>query len=331
MSGNWVSFPTYNITFNINPIAFTVFGLSIYWYGIIIAVGMLIAMIYCFKRMEKFGISSDRAVDVVIGGVIGGVLGARAYYIAFFDGITFSEFFNTRSGGLAIYGGVIGALLVGAIMCKIRKVKILPMFDITSIGFTIGQAIGRWGNFINQEAFGSQTDLPWGMTGNIIQSELNVGSADSSLLTVHPCFLYESIWCLLGFFILHFISKRRKFDGQVFLTYLAWYGIGRFFIEGLRTDSLMLGRLRVSQVLAGLLVIVSLIFIFAKLGKIKRSGVPAVLYAETDESKTLIASDYEKATSKNNKKDLKSDEENSTNDADDSSEKTEDTEDGKDN
>ncbi|MBR4092568.1 MAG: prolipoprotein diacylglyceryl transferase [Oscillospiraceae bacterium] len=290
---NFVSFPKLGIEFKVDRVAFEIFGFEIHWYAIIIGIGMLLALFYCFSVMKKFGVNSDRATDVVFVGLIGGILGARAYYIIFDNELTFADFFDIRGGGLAIYGGVIGAFLCAFITAKIRKIRFVPFADVAAIGFAIGQSIGRWGNLINQEAFGGPTNLPWGMTGNII--ELSVGDIYSSSYTmVHPCFLYESLWCAIGFVILHFLSKKRKFDGQIFLTYTAWYGLGRFFIEGLRTDSLMFGRLRVSQVLAGLCVIVSVILILSIFQKIKRSGIPAVLYVDTEESKKLIAEEEAK-------------------------------------
>ena len=290
---NFVSFPKLGIEFKVDRVAFEIFGFEIHWYAIIIGIGMLLALFYCFSVMKKFGVNSDRATDVVFVGLIGGILGARAYYIIFDNELTFADFFDIRGGGLAIYGGVIGAFLCAFITAKIRKIRFVPFADVAAIGFAIGQSIGRWGNLINQEAFGGPTNLPWRMTGNII--ELSVGDIYSSSYTmVHPCFLYESLWCAIGFVILHFLSKKRKFDGQIFLTYTAWYGLGRFFIEGLRTDSLMFGRLRVSQVLAGLCVIVSVILILSIFQKIKRSGIPAVLYVDTEESKKLIAEEEAK-------------------------------------
>lgn len=301
---DFVSFPKLGIRFELERVAFEILGFEMHWYAIIIAIGMLLALFYCFSVMKKFGINSDRASDVVFVGLIGGILGARAYYILFDSELTFADFFDIRGGGLAIYGGIIGAFLFAFITAKIRKVRFVPFADVAAMGFAIGQSIGRWGNFINQEAFGGPTNLPWGMTGNII--ELSVGDIYSSSYTmVHPCFLYESLWCAIGFVILHFLSKKRKFDGQVFLTYTAWYGIGRFFIEGLRTDSLMFGRLRVSQVLAALCVIVSVILIVYNIQKINRSGVPAVLYVDTEESKTLISEEEaneKKPKIKDNKK-----------------------------
>ena len=322
-----VGFPETGLVFDIDPTAFTLFGIDIRWYGIIIAAGMLLAFLYCFKRMTSFGISPDRAIDVVIGGVVGAIIGARLYYVAFSDDVTIADFFRIRNGGLAIYGGLIGAVVVGIVIMKFRKVKILPMLDVASLGFLIGQAVGRWGNFVNQEAYGDITTLPWGMSSYRIQIELGGGAYSEGLVMAHPCFLYESLWCILGFVILHFFSKKRSFDGQVFLSYVAWYGAGRFVIEGLRTDSLMLGRLRVSQVLAGALVITAIVLLLVISSKYKRSGEPAVLYVNTEESEKLISEDEQKY-SKNNKK--TEDAEESAEDETDNND-TEDNENGEDN
>ena len=298
-----VAFPKMGLEFNINNVAFTVFGMEIKWYGVIIAIGMVVAMLYCFRKMKEFGLDSDRAIDAVLGGLIGAIIGARLYYIVFNADVTMADFFKIRDGGLAIYGGLIGAILVAGIISKFRKIKFLPLLDIASLGFLIGQGIGRWGNFVNKEAFGAATDLPWGMASASIQSTLGAGS--SSVILAHPCFLYESIWCFIGLILLHFYSKRRKFDGEVFLLYTIWYGIGRFFIEGLRTDSLYIGRLRVSQLLAAVCVILALTIILFIRSKIKRDGV-AVLYRDTDESKLLLAQSEEKLTKSKEKKIYKS-------------------------
>lgn len=299
-----IVFPKLDIDVSINPTAFSIFGFDIQWYGIIITFGLILAMFYCFSKMKRFGIDSNRAIDAVIGGIIGGIIGARLYFVIFSwndykDNL--KEIFNTRNGGLAIYGGLIGAVLVGGIICKLKKVRLLPMLDVAVLGFLIGQGIGRWGNFVNQEAFGTNTDCIFGMTGGTIQSTivnemayqngsmfLN-GLEMSEKYAVHPCFLYESFWCILGFILLSIYSKHRKFDGQLTLMYVFWYGLGRFFIEGLRTDSLMLGRIRASQALAGILALTSLIFLIVVLAKYKRlNGDGFELYCNTEESKRLI-------------------------------------------
>ncbi|MDD7516865.1 prolipoprotein diacylglyceryl transferase [Ruminococcus flavefaciens] len=299
---NEIQFPELGWKFHIDPTAFTVFGIQIQWYGIIITLGLILALVYCLPKMKRFGLDSDRTLDVVIGGVLGGIVGARIYYVL----MRWDEYkwdwkaiINTRNGGLAIYGGLIGAILVGLIICKVRKVKILPMLDVTVLGFLIGQGIGRWGNFINQEAFGTNTDSFLGMTGGTIQRSISDSMQIGGDLyqegvnmlwekPVHPCFLYESVWCLLGFVILAFWSKRRKYDGQIFLMYLAWYGAERFFIEGLRTDSLMLGNIRVSQALSAVIFIVSVILQIILFAKRKRDPESFVLYASTEESHKLI-------------------------------------------
>ncbi len=309
---NQIVFPNLGIDVTINPTAFTIFGMEIQWYGIIITIGLLLAMMFGFRQMRSIGIDPDRAIDAVIGGIIGGLVGARAYYVIFnwdeFSGDLVS-IFNTRSGGLAIYGGIIGALLVGGVVAKLRKVRIFPLLDIVGTCFLIGQGVGRWGNFINQEAFGTNTDSLFCMTGGRIQYWINqnytaIGDDSlSAMYPVHPCFLYESVWCLLGFVLLAITLKKwRKFDGQIFLMYIGWYGLGRFFIEGLRTDSLMIGTLRVSQVLAAICVVAAVVMLVVFGSKVKRMGSDYVLYCNTKESKELLAQADAKADEYDRKK-----------------------------
>ena len=310
-----IEFPNLGFGVTIDPTAFTVFGLDIQWYGIIITLGLILAILYVFPRMKRFGIDSDRAVDAVIGGVLGGIVGARLYYVAMkWDeyskgsfGETFKAVINTRKGGLAIYGGILGAILVGFIICKIRKVRILPMLDVTVLGLLIGQGVGRWGNFVNQEAFGTNTDFFFGMTGGTIQRTINnavqiggemYNNGNPEMMwekAVHPCFLYESVWCILGFVILAFLSKGRRYDGQILLMYMAWYGFERFFVEGLRTDSLMIGNIRVSQALSAIIFIVSVVLQIVMFFRTKRDPESFVLYANTEESRMLIEESRRKA------------------------------------
>lgn len=276
---NWVGFPDLGI----DKIEFypyiSVFGFEIYIYGIIIAIGMGLAMIYGFKKAVNFGIDSDKMADVVVFGIIGGIVGARLYYVIFSWDVFKDDIwsiFDLRSGGLAIYGGIIGAILVGGIACKIKKLPLLPMLDIAGIGFLIGQSIGRWGNFFNVEAYGGHTELPWGMIGNKIPD---------SIAPVHPTFLYESIWCLLGFILLSIYAKRRKFDGEVFLLYISWYGFERFFVEGLRTDSLWLIEdvIRVSQALSAVLFVLAVAtFLFVRFYIMKKYPKRDYLYVQTE-------------------------------------------------
>lgn len=317
---NTVSFPSLNIEFPVYNTAFTIFGYEIKWYGIIITIGLFLAVIYCFKRMKKFGIDDDRAIDVVMVGFVGAIVCARLYYV-FLEWDSYkndiSKIFSVHSGGLAIYGGLIGAVLFGAVMAKIRRVRLMPLLDLAGMGFLIGQGVGRWGNFFNHECFGSNTSMPWGMTSPKIQAQIkatadeifaSTGVAVDPSLPVHPCFLYESLWCLLGFLLLHLYSKHRKFDGEIFFMYIGWYGLGRVFIEGLRTDSLMVGHIRISQLVAGVCVVISIASIAFMRHKIKMDG-EYVFYKDTEESAKLIAeteekykADEEKRTAKKNAK-----------------------------
>ncbi len=285
---------------------FELFGLSIYYYGVLIAVGIILAYIYAMRRCVKdFGLVKDRVFDVVFVCIIGGFLGARIYYCVFttlnpdspvkYDFVT--TFTTIRDGGLAIYGGIISAALLGILMCKLRKVNFLAMMDLASLGFLIGQTIGRWGNFVNQEAYGAECSSDWlfAMNGTLISEQMGSG------VTVHPCFLYESVWCLLGFIFLHIYSKKlRSFDGEIALLYVAWYGLGRFFIEGLRTDSLMAGSFRVSQLVAAVSCGVSLILFVTFKIITKKKGIP--LYVNSDASRELISSDLKKEEEKAAKK-----------------------------
>ena len=235
-------------TFNIGP-------LEIHWYGVLIALGMMLAVLYACGRCKEFGLKEDDLIDGVLCIVPFAVLCARLYYCIFqWDSYASNpiRILYIWEGGLAIYGGVIGAA-IGIVVfsyIKRKKVNLLAVLDITSLGFLIGQAMGRWGNFFNREAFGAETESFFRMglykqvleNGNIIDS--------TTMYYYHPTFLYESVWNLAGFVLLHFLSGKRKFDGQIALCYVAWYGLGRTFIEGLRTDSLMMGPIRVSQLLA---------------------------------------------------------------------------------
>lgn len=289
--------------FKLDRVMFKIPGtdFQIYWYGFLIAMGLLLALIYGFKKMPKLGIDPDRATDAVICGFFGAIIGARLYYVLFSlsdytkagGGLDLKAIINVRDGGLAIYGGIIGALIVGVIVAKIRKLKVTALLDVAGPCFLIGQAIGRWGNFFNVEAFGSNTTLPWGMMSESTIRYLathydSIEGTVDNFLPVHPCFLYESIWCAIGFVLLHLYMKHRKFDGEVFLMYIGWYGLGRFFIEGLRTDSLYFGNIRISQLIAGTCVLVSIILIIIFRGMVRRSGDYKFFY-ETDLSKQQLA------------------------------------------
>ena len=284
---NHVSFPSLGLEMEINRVAFTVFGVPIYWYGVCIALGLLLGMLYAFRYAKSYGIDADRMVDVIFVSTIAAIIGGRAYYVATapFEYQSVWEMIDIRLGGIAIYGGVIGAFLMGALMCRLRKVPMLPMFDLAAQGFLIGQCIGRWGNFFNQEAFGGNTTLPWGMISENTQQYLQSvqqtlaaqGMTVDPSMPVHPTFLYESIWCGLGFLLLWRYSKHRRFHGEMTLLYVMWYGFERFFVEGLRTDSLMVGNVRISQAVAALSVVAALVAWVVLRRKYR--GVPLVIPA----------------------------------------------------
>jgi phosphatidylglycerol:prolipoprotein diacylglycerol transferase len=313
-----LSFPGLGLELDVNRVAFTLpdflGGLPIYWYGIIIALGLLIGVLYFFARTKEFAVDPDRAADVLLVAIICSVIGARLYYVAFrWDSFkdNLASIFFIRDGGIAIYGCIIGAMLSALLMCKVRKVKFLPIMDLASGSLLLGQAIGRWGNFVNVEAFGSNTTMPWGMTSPSISAYLEssmtslsqIGVTVDPAMPVHPTFLYESLWCLAGFLLIFFFTKRRRFDGQLTLMYLGWYGLGRFFIEGLRTDSLLLGTIRISQLLALLCFLASVLTLVFILSKIRREADPAYLrlYRDTEEGKLVLAGKFYKKPAKKGK------------------------------
>lgn len=251
---NWIAFPNLDWKFDL-PNSFSLFGFDIKFYGLLIAIGFCLAILYGVKRAKYFDLDPDRMIDLALIVTPLAFIGARLYYV-FFSADLAEYLADPLSilmvwkGGLGIYGGILVTFIVGPLMCKWRKVNLWAMFDVTALGFLIGQSMGRWGNFFNQEAFGGNTDLPWGMTGNLIAAGKHGEGFDPTGL-VHPAFLYESLWCLAGFILLHILSKKcYKFKGQIFCSYAVWYGTGRFLIESLRTDSLMIGPFRVSQLVA---------------------------------------------------------------------------------
>lgn len=242
--------------------------MTIRWYGAIIAFGLTLAVLFGGRTAYKWKIDINKMIDVLIYGSIAGVIGARAYYVfsewGYYSAYP-SEIIKIWHGGLAIYGGLIGGIAAAIVVCLVEKINIRNLLDLCGMSFLIGQGIGRWGNFANQEAFGTNTSLPWGMYSektclyltNLVASGKGEGIDPS--LPVHPTFLYESLWCLLGFaFLFYMCRKHRKFSGQIFLLYGIWYGTERAFVEGLRTDSLYIGNtgIRTSQLLSVVLVAV---------------------------------------------------------------------------
>lgn len=255
-----ITFPTFGISIN-PPQGFQLGPLEIRFYALLIVTGMFLAVLYGCRRCKEFGLKEDDILDGVLFILPLAVVCTRLYYCIFqwdYYKDHLLDIFKIWQGGLAIYGGVIGAAIGIVIFALVKKdkVNLFAVLDLTSLGFLIGQSLGRWGNFFNREAFGCETD-----------SLFRMGLTDAytgQVTYYHPTFLYESVWNLCGFVLLHFLSKKRKYDGQIALCYVAWYGLGRAFIEGLRTDSLYWGNFRVSQVLAAVscVIAVSLLIFF---------------------------------------------------------------------
>ena len=252
MSNAIITFPIFGDGFMLDlPRYFSIFGFNIYYYGLFITAGYALAGLYIIKRRELFGLTKDNILDLILIAIPCGLVGARIYYMLF----NFSDFFAAgqwgnilrfRDGGLAVYGGIIASGLVFILYSRFKKIQLGSLLDAAGFGLFIGQAVGRWGNFINREAYGVETDLPW---------KMGLTTARGTEY-VHPVFLYESLWNIIGLLVIHIFSKKSKtkYPGQYFLFYVAWYGLGRFIFEGLRTDSLMIWgtQLRASQWLAGL-------------------------------------------------------------------------------
>ena len=231
-----------------NRVAFTIFGLDIMWYGVLMASAMVLCVILALREGKRVNISEDDILNLAIFAIPCGLLGARLYYVIFnwsWYSENLSEILNFRGGGMAIHGALIGGILAGFIYTKVKKINFFKMADTVMIGIPLGQAIGRWGNYINGEAHGGPTDLPWGIMVDGVK--------------VHPTFLYESIWDLGIFIFLWCFRKKKTYEGQLAIIYLILYSIGRFFIEGLRTDSLMIGPLRMAQVISLVTIIVCVI------------------------------------------------------------------------
>ena len=291
-----VEFPKLGWDFNVyeNLVEFTLPGwdidITIKFYGVIIAFGFTLAVLFGGRMAYTWKMSIDKMLDVLIYGTFGGIIGARLYYVAFeWDSYKddLLSVFKIWEGGLAIYGGIIGAFIAAYFVCKKIDLNFYKLLDLAGMSLLIGQGIGRWGNFTNQEAFGINTDLPWGMTSEKISDYISShyssltanGISMDSDLPVHPTFLYESIWCLFGFVVLYIVCKKfRKFDGQLILGYGIIYGLERAVVEGLRTDSLYIGDtgLRVSQVLSLAIVVFCATLTIVRLVQINKSNVDKV-------------------------------------------------------
>lgn len=279
-----ISFPGLGIEpFTINPVAFTLFGkLEVRWYGLIITVGIILAFAYCAFRANQEGINFDNMLDIAIFTIFFSVIGARAYYVLTsldqYDSI--GEVFAIWEGGLAIYGAIIAGAITIFAVCRYKKISVLKMLDATAPAVMIGQIIGRWGNFCNGEAYGAEVFegnffyfLRMGLLPNI--------ESRFQMHYFHPTFLYESVWNLVGFLLINALYKKKKFDGQVVLMYLTWYGFGRMLIEGLRTDSLYVGVFRISQVVGFVCFVAGSILLVVNLLKVRRASLTTEAYAPT--------------------------------------------------
>ena len=289
-----VKFPGLGIDLNVNPVAFTIGSIEVYWYGILIALALVLAVVLAVKQAKSLNFPEGLVYDTILMIIPCAIIGARLYFVACnleYYTKNPGEIFNLRNGGLAIYGGVILVFIGGLVMCRIRKIPFRELADYCVVYLPLGQAIGRWGNFFNQECFGTNTTLPWGMTSATVESYLRTSSECTTLVStmpVHPTFLYESLADLAIFFILLYIRKHSKVPFETSCAYFALYGTARFFIEGLRTDSLYIGNtgIRTSQFLSLILVIAALLYIaYARSKKIGKRGFPKKLYAELTEEK----------------------------------------------
>lgn len=284
-----VFFDGLGISFDVPSVAFSIGNYEIHWYGIIIAFGFALAVLYGGRMAYKWKMSLDGMTDVLIWGTLFGIVCARAYYVIFewdYYSVHPNEIIAIWNGGIAIYGGIIGALIGGYIGCKTGKIDFRNLLDLGALGLLIGQGIGRWGNFFNQEAFGANTETAvfrmWSVKiketleatqGDLLQKGMEVNPN----APVHPTFLYESVWCLLLFVVLHFVvTKCRKFKGEVFILYGIGYGLERMVVEGLRTDSLYIGdtSIRVSQLLSAAIVVVFSVWLAVLMVKLKKGTLP---------------------------------------------------------
>lgn len=264
---NVISFPKLGIVLNIKPAAFHIGPKPIYWYAIIILAGFLLGMLFVMRDSKKYGVNSENVMDIALFGLVFGIIGARIYYVLFAleEFTSIADVFKIWNGGLAIYGGIIAAFISTAVYCKVKGLNLLNVFDVCCPGLFIGQAIGRWGNFVNAEVFGGETDLPWGMSIN-------------GANPVHPLFLYESLWNIIGLILLCIFRKKKTADGQVICFYVGWYSLGRLFLEGMRNPAYILyaipGILGISQIVAALGVIAAIVFfiVFTRSSKLKKNA-----------------------------------------------------------
>ena len=288
-----MSFPGLGIdTFSVNPVAFTIpifGGLEVRWYGLIITLGIILAFTYCSYRAKAEGIIFDDLLDIALFTVIFAIIGARMYYVltSLNEYHSFKEAIAIWNGGIAIYGAIIAGAITIFVVCRIKKINVLKMLDATAPAVMIGQILGRWGNFFNGEAYGSIVEegsifyfLRMGLLPNI--------KSYQTMFYFHPTFLYESVWNLVGFLMINALYKKKKFDGQIVLMYITWYGFGRMLIEGLRTDSLYVGIFRISQVVGFLCFIIGGTLLIVNLVKARRATLDLAEYQPTYEKLTRL-------------------------------------------
>lgn len=263
---NNISFPGLGFSFNINPVAFSIGIRDVYWYALIILTGFISGLLFVYFTCTKRGVDKDNVWDIAMIGLVSGIICARIYYVVFaLDEFKsdWTDVFKIWNGGLAIYGGIIGAVISTAAYCRIKKLPLRRVLDVCCPGLFIGQAIGRFGNFVNAEVYGGTTALPWGMSINGAE-------------TVHPLFLYESLWNVLGFILLLIFRDRKTADGQVFCYYIFWYSLGRLFLEGMRDKTYILylipDKIGISQAVALILIIASSVSFFAITSRAKKQA-----------------------------------------------------------
>ena len=287
----YVSFPGLGIEpFHMDRIAFSLFGINVNWYGLIITCGMILAVLYALWHAKHEGVKSDHIIDLALALIFCGVIGARLYYVimeldqylvtggTFWQNLggTLYNCIAIWNGGLAIYGGIIAGFLAALVVARAKRIPFPVIADIAGPAVMVGQIIGRWGNFVNVEAFGAETTLPWRM--GVLYS-FNDGVSFVSEKFVHPTFIYESLWNLVGLILITCFYKKKKFHGQMFLTYMTWYGFGRMLIEGLRADSLYVGSIRISQLVGFVTFVIGVVLMVYNLRKIKKKA----LSEKTDE------------------------------------------------
>ena len=302
-----LSFPGLNIgEFKINPVAISIGSFEVRWYGILIVTGIVLAFIYACYRAKQEDISFDNMIDITLFTVVFAIIGARAYYVLTsldqYD--SFLDMIAIWNGGLAIYGGIIAGAITIFVVCRIKKINVLKMLDVAASSVMIGQIIGRWGNFFNGEAYGGV--VPEGNPLYFLRMGISPHNIEgvNGMAYVHPTFFYESMWNLVGFIIIAILYKKKKFNGQITLMYLTWYGFGRMLIEGLRTDSLYVGVFRISQVVGFVCFVGGSILLIVNLAKCYRKKKDGEEYAPSykkmsDPGAIFTGEDYTEDTAEN--------------------------------